>query len=123
MDKKQTTATCPKCGEEIVQCENCENMGCPDCDGFVVTRGDVILCPECAAACKEDCDKMRAVGCGSCALFADEDDEGQGWCELHQESVCFIDKCKRPNFESLIADKILPKSVYYLHSFYISLCW
>ena len=61
MDKKQTTATCPKCGEEIVQCENCENMGCPDCDGFVVTRGDVILCPECAAACKEDCDKMRAV--------------------------------------------------------------
>ena len=20
-------------------------------------------------------------------------DEGQGWCELHQESVCFIDKC------------------------------
>jgi hypothetical protein len=36
---------------------------------------------------------MRAVGCGSCALFADEDDEGQGWCELHQESVCFIDKC------------------------------
>lgn len=22
-----------------------------------------------------------------------EDDEGQGWCELHQESVCFIDKC------------------------------
>lgn len=34
-----------------------------------------------------------AVGCGSCALFADEDDEGQGWCELHQESVCFIDKC------------------------------
>ena len=61
MDKKQTTATCPKCGEEIVQCENCENMG--------------------------------AVGCGSCALFADEDDEGQGWCELHQESVCFIDKC------------------------------
>ena len=77
MDKKQTTATCPKCGEEIVQCENCENMGCPDCDGFVVTRGDVILCPECAAACKEDCDKMRAVGCGSCALFADEDDEGR----------------------------------------------
>ena len=71
MDKKQTTATCPKCGEEIVQCENCENMGCPDCDGFVVT----------------------AVGCGSCALFADEDDEGQGWCELHQESVYFIDKC------------------------------
>ena len=68
MDKKQTTATCPKCGEEIVQCENCENMGCPDCDGFVVTRDDVILCPECAAACKEDCDKMRAVGCGSCAL-------------------------------------------------------
>ena len=81
MDKKQTTATCPKCGEEIVQCENCENMGCPDCDGFVVTRGE------------EDCDKMRAVGCGSCALFADEDDEGQGWCELHQESACFIDKC------------------------------
>lgn len=78
MDKKQTTATCPKCGEEIVQCENCENMGCPDCDGFVVTRDDVILCPECAAACKEDCDKMRAVGCGSCALFADEDDEGAG---------------------------------------------
>jgi hypothetical protein len=36
---------------------------------------------------------MRAIGCGSCALFADEDDEGQGWCELHQESVCFIDKC------------------------------
>jgi hypothetical protein len=36
---------------------------------------------------------MRAVGCGSCALFADEDDEGQGWCELHQESACFIDKC------------------------------
>lgn len=54
MDKKQTTATCPKCGEEIVQCENCENTGCPDCDGFVVTRDDVILCPECAAACKED---------------------------------------------------------------------
>ena len=78
---------------EIVQCENCENTGCPDCDGFVVTRDDVILCPECAAACKEDCDKMRAIGCGSCALFADEDDEGQGWCELHQESVCFIDKC------------------------------
>ena len=93
MDKKQTTATCPKCGEEIVQCGNCENTGCPDCDGFVVTRDDVILCPECAAACKEDCDKMRAIGCGSCALFADEDDEGQGWCELHQESVCFIDKC------------------------------
>ena len=22
MDKKQKTATCPKCGEEIVQCEN-----------------------------------------------------------------------------------------------------
>ena len=62
MDKKQTTATCPKCGEEIVQCENCENTGCPDCDGFVVTRDDVILCPECAAACKEDCDKMRAIG-------------------------------------------------------------
>ena len=52
MDKKQTTATCPKCGEEIVQCENCENTGCPDCDGFVVTRDDVILCPECAAAMK-----------------------------------------------------------------------
>ena len=68
MDKKQTTATCPKCGEEIVQCENCENTGCPDCDGFIVTRDDVILCPECAAACKENCDKMRAVGCGSCAL-------------------------------------------------------
>ena len=38
-------------------------------------------------------DKMRAIGCGSCALFADEDDEGQGWCELHQESVCYADKC------------------------------
>lgn len=46
-----------------------------------------------AAACKEGCDKMRAIGCGSCALFADEDDEGQGWCELHQESVCYADKC------------------------------
>ena len=65
MDKKQTTATCPKCGEEIVQCENCENMGL----------------------------SLIHIGCGSCALFADEDDEGQGWCELHQESVCFIDKC------------------------------
>ena len=59
----------------------------------VVTRDEVILCPECAAACKEGCDKMRAIGCGSCALFADEDDEGQGWCELHQESVCYADKC------------------------------
>lgn len=67
--------------------------GLPDCDGFVVTRDEVILCPECAAACKEGCDKMRAIGCGSCALFADEDDEGQGWCELHQESVCYADKC------------------------------
>lgn len=44
-----------------MQCENCEKMGCPDCDGFIVTRDDVILCPECGAACKEDCDKMRAA--------------------------------------------------------------
>jgi hypothetical protein len=84
---------CPKCGEEIVQCENCENTGCPDCDGFVVTSYDVLLCPECAASCENDCNKMRAVGCGSCSLFSEENDEGQGWCELHQEPVCFIDKC------------------------------
>lgn len=84
---------CPQCGAEIVQCENCENEGCTDCNGFIVTRDDVILCPECGAACKEDCDQMRAIGCGSCSLFSDEDDEGQGWCELHQEPVCFIDKC------------------------------
>nr|DAN74301.1 MAG TPA: hypothetical protein [Caudoviricetes sp.] len=30
---------------------------------------------------------------------------------------------QRPDFESLTADKILIKSVYYLHAFYISLCW
>lgn len=89
----EAVQVCPTCGEEIVECENCEKTGCPDCDGFILTRDDVILCSECGAACKDDCDKMRAVGCGSCSLFANEDDEGQGWCELHQEPVYFIDKC------------------------------
>lgn len=42
--------------------------------------------------CRPICERC-ANGGGSCALFADEDDEGQGWCELHQESVCYADKC------------------------------
>lgn len=84
---------CPACGEEIVQCEYCENEGCPDCNGFVVTREEVVLCPECAAACKEDCDKARAIGCGGCSLFSDEDVDGDGWCELHQRSMNCIDDC------------------------------
>lgn len=85
---------CPKCGEELQECENCENAGCPDCDKYIVTRDDVVLCPECGAMCKAECDAQRAVGCGSCALFSDEDDEGRGWCELHQEPMCYIDKCE-----------------------------
>lgn len=84
---------CPKCGEELQQCEGCENMGCADCDGYIVTHDGVVLCSECGAVCKADCDAMRAVGCGSCALFSNEDIEGQGWCELHQESTYYIDKC------------------------------
>ena len=92
---KRENQICPKCGEELMQCENCEEWGCPVCnDEWRTTNDDALLCPECAAACKEDCDRMRAAGCGSCSQFANENDEGQGWCNLRQEPVSFIDRCE-----------------------------
>lgn len=87
-NNQQTPNVCPKCGEEKVQCENCENMGCPDCDGYVTTSDDVLLCPECSAALQAEYDKETDNGtkvCGTCSLFADEDTDGDGWCEFHQE--------------------------------------
>lgn len=94
-DREKTPKMCPTCGEELMQCENCEEWGCSVCnEEWHTTRDDVLLCPECSAACKEDCDKMRAAGCGSCSLFTDETDEGNGWCNLRQESVSFIDHCE-----------------------------
>lgn len=40
---------CPKCGMELQVCDNCENVGCPDCDGYTITRDEVLLCSECIA--------------------------------------------------------------------------
>ena len=75
---------CPKCGEELVQCENCENVGCPDCDGYVTTPDEVLLCAKCTAALKAEWDEHTANGtkiCGTCVHFKDEDADGDGWCE------------------------------------------
>lgn len=78
---------CPKCGEELVMCENCDNVGCPDCDGYVVTRDDVLLCAECDAALRTEWEKQTENGtrvCGTCAHFKDEDVDGDGWCDKDQ---------------------------------------
>lgn len=39
-------------------------------------------------------------GCGY--ALAERGDEGQGWCELHQEPVCYIEICDAADCEVLI---------------------
>lgn len=78
---------CPKCGEELVMCENCENTGCPDCDGYITTRDDVLLCAECGTAIQAEWEKQTENGtkvCGTCAHFKFEDCDGDGWCDKDQ---------------------------------------
>lgn len=90
MDNTKTPDICPECEGLQEMCENCEIIGCPECTaGWVYTDDGCWLCPECAAALRELYNKETENGtkvCGTCSLFMDEDIEGDGWCEFHQES-------------------------------------
>lgn len=63
--------TCPECGMPLVQCDNCEEYGCPDCnEEWVVTSDESVLCPECSADIRAEYNKATENGtkvCGSCA--------------------------------------------------------
>ena len=75
---------CPKCGMELQVCDNCENVGCPNCDGYTITRDDVLLCSECSADILAEWNKQTENGakvCGTCSHFKDEDVAGDGWCD------------------------------------------
>ena len=96
-DNNRTPKVCPKCGDDLTICENCEKTGCMDCENWTRTRDDCDLCPECAAALQAEYDKETDNGtkvCGTCSLFTDEDAEGDGWCEFHQESRHCSDYCE-----------------------------
>lgn len=61
---------CPKCGMELQVCDNCENVGCPNCDGYTITRDDVLLCSECSADILAEWNKQTENGakvCGTCS--------------------------------------------------------
>lgn len=81
------TNTCPECGEQLVQCDNCEEYGCPSCnEEWAVTGDESVLCPECSADIREEYNKATENGtkvCGSCACFKDEDVSGCGECNHH----------------------------------------
>ena len=50
--------TCPECGMPLVQCDNCEEYGCPDCnEEWVVTSDESVLCPECSADIRAEYNK------------------------------------------------------------------
>lgn len=79
--------TCPECGMPLVQCDNCEEYGCPDCnEEWVVTSDESVLCPECSADIRAEYNKATENGtkvCGSCNCFKYEDANGYGECEHH----------------------------------------
>ena len=53
----------------LVQCDNCEEYGCPDCnEEWVVTSDESVLCPECSADIRAEYNKATENGtkvCGS----------------------------------------------------------
>ena len=81
--------TCPECGMPLVQCDNCEEYGCPDCnEEWVVTSDESVLCPECSADIRAEYNKATENGtkvCGSCACFKKEDANGVGECEYPED--------------------------------------
>ena len=81
--------TCPECGMPLVQCDNCEEYGCPDCnEEWVVTSDESVLCPECSADIRAEYNKATENGtkvCGSCACFKNEDANGVGECEYPED--------------------------------------
>ena len=73
----------------LVQCDNCEEYGCPDCnEEWVVTSDESVLCPECSADIRAEYNKATENGtkvCGSCACFKNEDANGVGECEYPED--------------------------------------
>ncbi len=86
METNQATELCPKCGEPLVECENCETSGCVCCnEDWVTTMDDVLLCPECGEALQKEYDKATENGtkvCRTCAHF----EAGPEWCPHIEES-------------------------------------
>lgn len=89
--------TCAEYGpDDYDRCENCEIQGCPDCIDWKHDREGVTLCPECYQALQDEWKKDTNNGadvCGTCAHFTDEDTEGYGWCELHEQNQHENDYC------------------------------
>ena len=88
------------CGEDIVACEECGRTGCPECEAGWSDKWyrdeSIWFCPECLAKMKQEYNEATKNGtevCGSCSLFVNEDAEGEGWCEFHQEPRCCGDYC------------------------------
>lgn len=92
---------CPNCGLDYDKCENCEREGCFNCDGWTMTSDDCPLCPECAAAIKEEYNTNTDNGtkiCETCSHFApDEDDEEYGSCRNNRGGVHQSEWCKEWN--------------------------
>lgn len=45
---------CPNCEDCIMQCENCEKLGCPTCEDWKTDSEGIDLCPECYEALMDD---------------------------------------------------------------------
>lgn len=83
--QKELEDNCDKCGEQLDQCEGCENKACSICDDDYWRHDSegVKLCPDCYAALQEEYNRETNNGqrvCGSCAHFENEDIDGDGDC-------------------------------------------